>query len=402
MNILCVFGKYQYGDCTRGLGTEYTAFIPALKNLGHNVIHFESWDRSLYKDYAKLNQSLLKTIFDIEPDIIFVVQMNYEIWIDTLKIVKQYLNAITICWTTDDSWKYRQVSRFIGHHYDVMTTTYPDVMSNYYNDGINSVQLTQWAVSEKFLVEPIPANQCIYPVSFVGMAYGERKRTIQYLQDRGVEIHCFGHGWPNGSVEALTMREIIKQSIISLNFSKSSSLSFKSSYQIKARTFEVPGYGGFLLTEHSNGLEKHYEIGRELDVFSSKEELLSKIRFYLENLEIRDAVAKQGFCRTKEDHTYEKRLSDILTFAETLQISNSAKILSADYMNELEKAIKKYEVGFHLKIFRQLILFLCSILWGIDSSPKAARRILFEFSWRFFGKETFTATGLPGRLFPMI
>ena len=52
MKILCVFGKHHYGRPALGIGIEYAAFTSALRRLGHEVVHFESWDRSLYCDYA--------------------------------------------------------------------------------------------------------------------------------------------------------------------------------------------------------------------------------------------------------------------------------------------------------------------------------------------------------------
>ena len=84
MKILCVFGKHQYGDPSRGLGTEYAAFVPSLKNLGHEMIHFESWDRRFYPDYRELNKHLLATIERESPHVMLAVQLNYEIWTETL------------------------------------------------------------------------------------------------------------------------------------------------------------------------------------------------------------------------------------------------------------------------------------------------------------------------------
>ena len=60
MKVLCAFGKYQYGDEHRGLSTEYFSFIPAFEELGYEVFHFDSWNSSLYADYADLNSKFLK------------------------------------------------------------------------------------------------------------------------------------------------------------------------------------------------------------------------------------------------------------------------------------------------------------------------------------------------------
>lgn len=130
MKVLCVFGKYQYGNPARGINTEYAAFVPALEKLGHEVVHFESWDMSGYISYAEMNKSLLETVERVQPDVMLTVQMHYEIWLETLKIIQSRGDVATISWTTDDSWKYRQVSRYIGHAYHAMTTTYPQMVKN--------------------------------------------------------------------------------------------------------------------------------------------------------------------------------------------------------------------------------------------------------------------------------
>ena len=88
MKVLCVFGKHQYGDPSRGLGTEYAAFVPALRNLGHDVVHFESWNRKYYSNYAELNRALLETVEREDPDVMLAVQLNYEIWLETLRIIQ--------------------------------------------------------------------------------------------------------------------------------------------------------------------------------------------------------------------------------------------------------------------------------------------------------------------------
>ena len=191
MKILCVFGKHQYGDPSLGIGTEYAAFIPALKKLGHEVLHFESWNRSYYSNYADLNLSLLKTVEKESPDLLLSVQMNYEIWLETLKAIKDKGDIITICWTTDDSWKYKEVSRFIGKAYHCMTTTYPEVIPKYYEDGIPNVLLTQWAANSEDFMTPLPAEKCRYQISFIGSAHGDRKRRISLLQKHGIHVSCF-------------------------------------------------------------------------------------------------------------------------------------------------------------------------------------------------------------------
>jgi len=55
MRVLCVLGEFNYGNPMRGRSYEYCNFIPALKNLGHEVEILESWNREKYESFIGLN-----------------------------------------------------------------------------------------------------------------------------------------------------------------------------------------------------------------------------------------------------------------------------------------------------------------------------------------------------------
>ena len=396
MKILCVFGKHQYGDPSRGLGTEYAAFVPSLKNLGHEVIHFESWDRRFYPDYRELNKHLLATIERERPHVMLAVQLNYEIWTETLRIIKDHSTVATICWTTDDSWKYREVSRFIGKAYHAMTTTYRETIPLYHRDGIFNVLLTQWATNGANLNPPLKAKKCIYPVTFVGAAHGNRRQQIRHLKSLGVAVTCFGYGWPSGPVSSQDIPKIMRESVISLNFSNASGRGGK---QIKARTFEVPGAGGFLLTEYAPGLKTVYEIGKEIDVFYNSKELAEKIQYYLSHPDKRDQMALAGYDRTRSEHTYEGRLKKVIDFALSAK-GHGAKDEPERLWTSFDQIMRDHAMNFGLLFLHQAMVLPAVLVWGKTRGPRAARRLVFELSWRLFGQKTFTTSGWPGRMFP--
>ncbi len=210
MKVLCVFGKHQYGDPARGLGIEYASFVPTLERLGHTVVHFESWDRSIHPDFARLNRALLDAVERERPEVLLSVQTDIEIWLETLALISTRGDVATVSWTTDDSWKYDQVPRFIGRYYHAMATTYPTAKAKYHRDSIPNVLLTQWAANAQSLQEPLPAAQCQYPVSFVGAAHGNRIARAAGLRKQGIQIACFGHGWPNGAVAAEAIPAVMR------------------------------------------------------------------------------------------------------------------------------------------------------------------------------------------------
>src|SRR5437660_9085405 len=120
MRVLCVFGKHQYGDASRGIGIEYAAFVPTLRKLGHEVVHFETWDRTKHPNFAELNRALVETVEKERPDVLLSVQTDVEIWLETMAAISARGALATISWTTDDSWKYEQVPRFIARYYHAM------------------------------------------------------------------------------------------------------------------------------------------------------------------------------------------------------------------------------------------------------------------------------------------
>jgi hypothetical protein len=87
------------------------------------------------------------------------------------------------------------------------------------------------------------------------------------------------------------------------------------SNDINYRTFETCGCGTMLLTNYTPGLEKMFDIGKEIVVYTSIEDLDNKVKYYLENEDERNQIAEAGHQRVKRDHTYferSKRLIEII------------------------------------------------------------------------------------------
>ncbi len=408
MKILCAFGKHNYGEPGRGEGYEYSSFIPALRRLGHEVVHFETWNRARHSSFAGLNLDFLKTVERENPDLIFCVLMHYELWLETLEIVSRRCRTVLVNWSTDDSWKYPQFSRFVAPSFDVYATTYPEALQKSTGDGLSNFLLTQWAANAEKLQEPLPVDQCRYPVSFVGSAYGNRPRWIAELGKRGIEAACFGHGWPNGSVSTVDVSRIIRESVISLNFGDSGivmgGLIPHRSRQIKARVFEVPGAGGFLMTENADNLDKFYVQGKEIVVFGGIDDLAAKIKHFLVHPKERDEIASAGHMRTRNEHTYEQRFKDLLeTAIRSVHVVDSRCVSPAIScrinFSGFAALAKTHETGWPMKALRFCLIVPCLILFGRKKGPRAARRLLFEISWRLCGRRTYSVTGLPGRLF---
>lgn len=409
MKILCAFGEYNYGKRERGQGYEFSNFLPAFKALGHDVVFFETLDRERYTDFAHLNRVFLETVQAERPEVVFCTLMQYELWLETLEIARRMCGALIINWATDDSWKYRQFSRLIAPCFDLYATTYATALEKARQDGLDNFFLTQWAAAGKTLHEPLKARDCRYPVSFVGSRYGNREDWIAGLRQKGIEVECFGHGWPRGAVAGEEIPKIMRDSFISLNFGDSGvtmdGLRLSRSRQIKARIFEVPGCGGFLMTQPADDLNRYYIPDQEMAVFGDLDDLAQKIGYYLAHPDERDRIARAGHARTRTEHTYEIRFFQLLEAADRLQKqkTGSQKALtrrdSSLVSGDFKRLELRHKTNFGLRFLRLLLTIPCRLVWGKQRGPRAARRLLFELSWRLFGDSTYTAAGWPGRIF---
>lgn len=400
MKILCVFGQHNYGDPQRGEGYEYCNFLPALRALGHEVEHFESLDRDAWRDFPELNRRLLEKVESFRPDVLFCVLMHYEVWLETLSLVRES-GVFVVNWGTDDSWKYAQFSRYIAPVVDLCASTSHEAFASACREELDSFWLTQWAASGSRTLEPLPAGQCRYGVSFVGSAYGNRLQWVERLARRGIAVECFGHGWANGPVDAERIPQIYRESLISLNFGDSGvhwrGLRPYRSRQIKARVFEVPAAGGCLLTESADHFDEYYRRGEEVLIFEGEDDLVAQIQGLLKDPARRDAVAWAGYRRTLAEHLYETRFNDLLTtLLQRTQGNDANRMNRSIAWPEFERAVALHRPA---PMLRNFLAWPFRMVWGERRGPRAARRLLCELSWRLAGRRTYTSSGWPGRLF---
>jgi len=287
-----------------------------------------------------------------------------------------------------------------------MAKTYASTIEKSTNDGLDNFVLSQWAANSEVMQEPLSAEHCRYPVSFVGTAYGNRIRWVEMLKQRGIEVSCFGHAWPNGPVAAEDIPRIMRESVISLNFADSGvvmkGIRPQRSRQIKARVFEIPGAGGLLMSESAEGLEEYYKPSEEVVIFESVDGLADKIKHVLAHPEQRDAMARAAHLRTRREHCYDMRFRPLLQIALERASERCASRNKANYDIDFEcfeVFAAQHRTSMMLRMFGKILQAVCTLFWGSQRGPRAARRLLFEVSWRLTGRKTYTVSGWPGRLF---
>lgn len=103
---------------------------------------------------------------------------------------------------------------------------------------------------------------------------------------------------------------IFHQSKINLNLTAKSIRS-----GLSLRIFDVLGCEGFLITNYQAELSEHFNIGEDLEAYTSLDDLMGKCEYYLSHDKDRQEIAHNGFEKVKKYHTYDIRLTQMLEIA---------------------------------------------------------------------------------------
>jgi spore maturation protein CgeB len=78
------------------------------------------------------------------------------------------------------------------------------------------------------------------------------------------------------------------------------------------RLYEATGVGTLLVTDRKDNLGDIFDVGKEVVAYGSREEAADLIHYYLAHPEEAEAIAKAGQMRTLRDHTYKKRMEELI------------------------------------------------------------------------------------------
>jgi spore maturation protein CgeB len=353
MKVLFCGLKYEYGNPKRGMSFEYKNFYDSLRNMPGLEAEMFAMDEVMAEcGRDEMNRRLISRVQETKPDLLFCFLFTEEIKKETIGYITRKTSTKTFNWFGDDHWRFPVYSRHWAPLFTAVSTTDEKAFADYKSSGIKNVIKTQWAANP-FLYKPQDRSRDKgqYQITFFGQNYGSRSEYIKDLQEAELPAQGHGHGWlAGGGIDPQEMLDIYSFSKISLNFSETPYYGFKKKLNllsklvvgkelgrykftghrlfdnikstvgtqrktIKARTFEVPACGGFLLTGMpDDDLSEYYEIGKEVEVFRDRDELIKKCRYYLDHDSERQNIAKAGYERTIREHTYPHRFKQIFKF----------------------------------------------------------------------------------------
>jgi len=328
-------------------------FYEPLTHIFSKVINYNYIRKLNQLGKGLMNAEVIEIVRKEKPDYVLLHAYQDQVELKTLDTLDA-LGTKVIAWFSDDHWRFENYSKVMARHVFCSVTTDKHAVDKYVKSGLNVIQ-SQWAANQNYYKKV--DSKFLYDVSFVGQNYGRRKEKLTYLRNSGVPIVVFGRGFGR-FLEFNDIVKVFNASKINLNFSGSSLND--DIKQIKGRIFEVPMCGGFLLTEHVDGIEEYFEIGKEIDCFEDVNEAIEKIQYYLKYEDKRMEIAEAGHARALKGHTWEKRLKDVFYELEKFEekIANSCYYVGVaeceDHRAEVGADVnfniqtrKQYEMGFH-------------------------------------------------------
>lgn len=334
MIVLIVSIKFDsYKSPVNSFSEDY--FEKPIRNLGHNVLTFDFMERYLAVGREAMNIELLETIKRDKPYIsLFVVNQN-EFLPEIIDEINNH--TITLGYYFDDTWRIAY-SNFWAGHFKFVTTSAINGINIWRNRGCNNFIYSPFACNHEEFKKTGETKK--YDVSFVGGYHPYRAWCIQKLRGAGINVNVWGIGWKAGTLDQAGMVEIFNQSKINLNLSNNESFDLrfvfclsrpileslrvikktfnslikqdaKTLEMVKARHFEINSCGGFQLSFYAEGLEQHYRIGEEIAIYQSADEMIEKVKYYLDNEKEREEIAMNGYERTLKDHTLQQRFTNL-------------------------------------------------------------------------------------------
>jgi spore maturation protein CgeB len=154
--------------------------------------------------------------------------------------------------------------------------------------------------------QPVPSKpeyEC--DVLIFGTAHADRVPSVRALLQY-FNTHVYGERWDQHGIKS---RGLVfgEESLSVLNSATITAVFCRTRDGhaiIKPYLFDFPAAGALVATDYLPGLERYFMLNREIIVFSSNDELIEKIKYYLDHPRDADAVRRAGRVRVLQDHTW--------------------------------------------------------------------------------------------------
>ncbi|MGD6854420.1 glycosyltransferase family protein [Bacillus infantis] len=266
----------------------------------------------------------------IKPDLLFVL-LGDSFPVQQARAIAE-MGIKTAIWFIDDLY-YPDVTMKLAPYYDYVFTQEKSSVTDYYMAGCRNVHYMPLGISTQYFSREEDVS-FTHDVCILGTAGKSRldiaAKLAPYLAEKKAVIAGTGGEdfyqyklYPDKvRIEAFSQSDpsqVMKESKIVINHHGSQEetdllreIQQFSDLSSNPGTLGISTYGVFQLTDKKGELSRFLEIGSEIETYSSSEELIAKIEYYLKHEKERTKIAKKGHERIFKEHSYYRRAMTIL------------------------------------------------------------------------------------------
>ena len=269
------------------------------------------------------NRKLIRRVREIDVDLLFVLKGRY-LFPETIREIQE-LGTTVFIFHPDSPLKgtsnYRPEFVEAGLRADAYFIWSETLKEKLEEKGIDPVFYLPFGWDSEVFPNYDFKNEK-FEVTFIGNESSKRRGYLGELA-RHVDLKIWGgdrwrrktlpwspirQAWQGHQLPPVEATEVIAQSKINLNILREQNLPDGTNM----RTFELPGAGGFFLSNWSGGAAKIYPPEQMGDYFKTPTELVDKVSYYLECPQKRAQMAASAHRRTVRAEKYRDRAKFVL------------------------------------------------------------------------------------------
>lgn len=295
--------------------------------------------------HTLVNQINYIFIFDRELYNSYKDKLRGHIFYLPLSANTQFIDSITL--TEEELTKYSCDISFVGSTYASRRKYYSIKLSDYwkgYFDALINIQLSLYGINifenavtqdalcavakslnwdlsfnadktnslyevdfKRLLIDNYLCKECSYleRINIIDKLSRHFKFHVYTFDDISEYTNVFKHDSIDPCIDVF---KVYKSSKININIT---SKSIKTGLPL--RIFDILGAGGFLITNYQSELPEMFEIGKDLVIYESIEDLIDKTAYYLEHDDERKIIAENGYKKVKSSYQTSSRILEFFS-----------------------------------------------------------------------------------------
>jgi spore maturation protein CgeB len=194
----------------------------------------------------------------------------------------------------------------IATNFDLFATNADSCIPAYRALGANAIELPLATNPEFF--RPLPGRpELDCEVLVIGHPHTDRIETVRRLSEQ-FRLHIHGPEWESHGLPGRSplYGEELLRALNSARITVIFPRTLAGHPIAKVAVFDFIAGGALVATERIGPLERYFEYDREIIGFKDTDELIAKIRYYLDHLDQTETIRAAGYKKVFENHTWNK------------------------------------------------------------------------------------------------